>query len=410
MDNGWIVTATDYQPTDTYIIGRVAAANVLDSTRAAAQLAEDTFPDAAPEHYDMLTWGHSQGGHAALWAGQLAETYLGATEPSRDTAEIELVGVAGLAPAGNFVAQPEIQEGVEYGDGLADWEMHEGIPELGNLHIPALELQIGPALFSYIFGSWSSYAARTTPVADAALPAYPTDMPAPELDAIATTEGARTIETVMPECIGGSDAKVIGTATAPYRNADAHRMLVPSIWNLPEDYREGDYFKGGVDQTCATTTEPAMTVWCDWIRWNQPGPLGANPFPKYPEHEGKPVPLFIAQGTQDEVIHCVTPDGADPLVVPPPADCMSRALFDTFSSQAYCPDGEPVGHLQLNQVRAQSLESPATHFSIPGEISARDLGRSKADLSFDGSRMEQFMQGAFDRTLEPGCTAEIINP
>ena len=32
---------------------------------------------------------------------------------------------------------------------VADWEMHEGIPELLNLPIPALELQIGPAPVSY---------------------------------------------------------------------------------------------------------------------------------------------------------------------------------------------------------------------------------------------------------------------
>jgi hypothetical protein len=30
----------------------------------------------------MIIWGHSQGGHAALWAGQLVETYDAATVPS----------------------------------------------------------------------------------------------------------------------------------------------------------------------------------------------------------------------------------------------------------------------------------------------------------------------------------------
>ena len=89
---------------------------------------------------------------------------------------------------------------------------------------------------------------------------------------------------------------------------------------------------------------------------------------------------------------------------------MSRAMFDSFRSAAYCPDGEAEGHLQLDLARPQTLTSPASHFSIPGEISARSLGRSSGDLSFEGSRMQQFMVGAFDGTLEPGCTAEVVNP
>ncbi len=410
MDNGWAVVATDYQPDDTYILGRVAAANVLDSARAATQLGQEVFGPDTPDRYDMITWGHSQGGHAALWAGQLAETYLEGTEPSRPTPTIELAGVAALAPAGNFVAEPGDQPGVAYGDGLADWEMHEGIPELLNLPIPALELQIGPALFSFIFGSWNQFAQGNRPSPDAEFPASPPNTPEPVLEDIATPTGIETINTVMPQCLAGADAKVIGEATSQYRNAEAHQMLVPALWNLPADYSEGEYFKGGADRTCATSDDAGLQVWCDWIRFNQPGPLGDNPFPKVPEVDGRPVPLLMAQGTDDEVIHCVTPDGTDPTDVPPPSDCMSRAMFDSFRSAAYCPDGEAEGHLQLDLARPQALTSPASHFSIPGEISARSLGRSSGDLSFEGSRMQRFMVGAFDGTLEPGCTAEVVNP
>jgi len=60
--------------------------------------------------------------------------------------------------------------------------------------------------------------------------------------------------------------------------------------------------------------------------------------------------------------------------------------------------------------RARGAWSPATHFSIHGEISAKATGRSSDDLSFEGSPLELFMKGAFDRTLTPGCTAEMINP
>ena len=31
LNRGWVVSATDYQPNDTYVIGRVAAADVIDA-------------------------------------------------------------------------------------------------------------------------------------------------------------------------------------------------------------------------------------------------------------------------------------------------------------------------------------------------------------------------------------------
>ena len=40
-----------------------------------------------------VVWGHSQGGHAALWTGQLAPT---------SAPELDIAGVAALAPASNL--------------------------------------------------------------------------------------------------------------------------------------------------------------------------------------------------------------------------------------------------------------------------------------------------------------------
>jgi hypothetical protein len=127
MDRGWVVAATDYLPNDTYVVGKIAAGNVLDSARAASQLMTANFASAPVSAYDMITWGHSQGGHAALWAGQLAQSYLAETHPSHPTAAFELVGVALEAPASNFTVDPARQPGVARGDGLADWEMHQTI-------------------------------------------------------------------------------------------------------------------------------------------------------------------------------------------------------------------------------------------------------------------------------------------
>jgi hypothetical protein len=411
MDQGWTVSATDYQPDDSYIIGKVAAANVLDASRATTQLLGSAFGSTAPARYDMVTWGHSQGGHAALWAGQLAESYLSGTTPSHPTPPIHLSGVVALAPAGNFVVQPELQPGLSDGDGLADQEMHQSVSAIGNLDIPALEVQIGPALFSYIFGSWSQFAASGTPGPGAKFPAYPPSASGLRLDDLATPQGVGTIASVQPQCLAGSGATAIKSAVAPYRDAATSAMLLPELWNLPKDYSPGDYFRGGIDKACATDRSAGLQRWCDWIRWNLPGPLGRNPFPKVPASGGSPVPLLMAQGTDDEVIHCIAPSGLANDKVPGPSDCTSTALYDSYAGGAYCPDGKsPVGHLEHDVFREVAFESPASHFSIPGQMSARGQGRSNRDLSFEGSPVQTFMSGAFDRTLQPGCTQRVMNP
>ena len=84
---GFAVAATDYAGLGTvgphpYLVGISAGRTILDSVRAARALA------AASEKFAV--WGHSQGGHAALWAGDLAAGY---------APDLKLVGVAAAAPA-----------------------------------------------------------------------------------------------------------------------------------------------------------------------------------------------------------------------------------------------------------------------------------------------------------------------
>lgn len=408
LDRGWVVSATDYQPNDTYIIGRIAAANVIDAARASEQLMEQEFgATSTPDAYDVITWGHSQGGHAAMWAGQLMETYQEAA-PNPRSAPLTLAGVAAEAPAANLLAQPEVQPDVAYGDGVADWEMHRSI-ELFGLPIPALELQIGPALFSFIFGSWTQFSARGTPAADAQTPAFPPDRSDLRLDTVATDDGATTIAQLGALCLDDKDSLRIKDLVAPYRNAAEHAMLTPDLWNLPDDYRSGQYFKGGADRTCATTTDDDMAAWCDWIRWNIPGPLGDNPFPKVPTQDSDPVPVLITQGMDDEIIHCQPGSGESDDAVAGPADCMSTALYESMRTSTYCPADGDAGYLRLSLFAARGAGSPATHLSIPGQIAAVGSGRSDTDLTFVGSPLDRFMTGAFDHRLEPGCSAGVLN-
>ena len=407
MNEGWVVALPDYQPNDTYVVGKIAAANVLDSARAAAQLMTQTFSEQAPLDYDYLSWGYSQGGHAAMWAGQLAESYLRDTQPSQPTAALKLVGVALEAPASNFLVQPDRQPGLSLGDGLTDWIMHESI-ELVGLPVAALELQVGPALFSYIFGSWSKLAASSPLAANASFPAYPKTAAPLELGNIATAKGQKTIAKVITQCLDGSGTKTIKAAVSQYRNAKENQMLVPSLWNLPADYKTGDFFKGGLDQTCATTTEPGLVAWCDWVRWQLPGPTGVNPYPKYPAWAGETVPLFIAQGSDDTVIHCVVADGFSSKKIPSAANCMSKAFYDSLANEIYCPvDSLARGYLELAVFRKQALRSPASHISIPGQTAARSL--SKSDLTFAGSPAERFISKAFADGLPNGCQTRVIN-
>jgi alpha-beta hydrolase superfamily lysophospholipase len=99
FQQGWAYVATDYVGMGTtgghaYLIGDDAARNVLDSIRAAHQM-NDVRLDPR-----TLVWGHSQGGHSALWSGIRAQDY---------APDIKLVGVAALAPASDLTAL--MQEG-----------------------------------------------------------------------------------------------------------------------------------------------------------------------------------------------------------------------------------------------------------------------------------------------------------
>lgn len=89
IDRGWVVVATDYAGLGTagphgYLAGPDAAHDVLDSVRAARDIPELDLEDRT------VVWGASQGGHAALWTGQMATDY---------APEVDLVGVAAIAPA-----------------------------------------------------------------------------------------------------------------------------------------------------------------------------------------------------------------------------------------------------------------------------------------------------------------------
>jgi hypothetical protein len=413
IDGGWVVSLTDYEAGDAknlmpYVVGKVEGANVLDAARAASQLIDDTYRHDRIPAYDMILSGHSQGGHAALFAGQLADKYLSATSPERPVANFEIVGIAVGAPASNLIAQPDKQQGVNFGDGLADSELHLTFNPLV-FDLKPLGIQIGPVLLSYLLASWTQLSEQKVPGDGAKFPAYPPGQAPLDMRALATAQGEATAGEVAPLCPQRQALKV-KDATSKYRDAKKYQGLIPPAWNLPDDYVVGEYFKGGIDKLCATTETASIVAWCDWVRYNLPGPLGTNPFDKVAAHDGVPVPVLISQGTNDQVVYCVNPEGHSDLEVTPPSDCMSRALYDTLAAEAYCPGGTAQGHLQLDLWRRIKFQDPSGHLEIAGQAASfSQKKRPSSELRFAGSRTENFISHALARDLEPGCTAAVVN-
>jgi acetyl esterase/lipase len=93
-----VVAATDYQGLGTpgparSLIGLSAGRAVLDAARAARRL------DAAGAGGRVLLAGHSEGGHAVLWAAELARAY---------APELQVLGVAATAPGAELATTLEL--------------------------------------------------------------------------------------------------------------------------------------------------------------------------------------------------------------------------------------------------------------------------------------------------------------
>jgi acetyl esterase/lipase len=111
---GYVIVATDYVGLGTednhpYLVGTSAARSVLDAVRAARQ-----FEDAHAGRR-FAVWGHSQGGHAALFTGIQAADY---------APELKLVGVAAAAPATNLAELFKADRQTESGRSLTSMAVY----------------------------------------------------------------------------------------------------------------------------------------------------------------------------------------------------------------------------------------------------------------------------------------------
>lgn len=117
---GYVVVGTDYEGLGTpgphpYLVGASEARGVLDAARAARTVG------AANR---VVVWGHSQGGQAALWAGEIAATY---------APDVQLLGVVAAAPAARLAPALPLLAAVPNLAGFAVlgiYGMHAAYPEL----------------------------------------------------------------------------------------------------------------------------------------------------------------------------------------------------------------------------------------------------------------------------------------
>lgn len=105
---GYAVVRTDYEGLGTpgahpYLIGRSEGRGMLDVVRAARRL------DARLGRRVILA-GHSQGGHAALWAASLARRY---------TPELKVRGTVALAPASHIGEQAALLRSLTAPSGIS---------------------------------------------------------------------------------------------------------------------------------------------------------------------------------------------------------------------------------------------------------------------------------------------------
>jgi len=141
LDAGYLVVATDYEGLGTpgrhpYIVGESEARGTLDIVRMA-----QNFPNAnASKRYAI--WGHSQGGHAAMFAGHIAKTYAPEIELVADVAgappsQLLLVNAAlQTSPYKHYIAMVAAAMNAAYGDQKADLTQvltPEGLDFLNNM-------------------------------------------------------------------------------------------------------------------------------------------------------------------------------------------------------------------------------------------------------------------------------------
>jgi pimeloyl-ACP methyl ester carboxylesterase len=205
LDLGWVVVATDYQGLGTdgphpYLVGNSEAQGTIDIVRTAGAIPEA----GASKKY--FVFGHSQGGQAALFVGQMARQY---------APDLNLLGVAAADPAGL----------------------------LANLFDQVGDTVLGGVLGSYAIESWNQ-------VFD-----YP-------VSTVLTAQSTPVAATMGQTCLSDPSLNTVALNIASLLNSN-------QMWS----------------------SNPASTQpWLAQMNTNTPGQVGI------------PVPVLVAEGTDDTLV------------------------------------------------------------------------------------------------------------
>lgn len=325
MQRGVMVVATDYYsglgdfPYQTYANGVVEGRNTLEMVAAVNR-------ENGNKPVQYAVWGHSQGGGASLWAGQLADKYMPTIGGGID---YRLVGVIGAAPASQFAYNPYVDR--YKGASLGDRNEYNYIAINGVNAVP-----IGDILFSYVTVSWSALSDRIAKRNRGAFPADPTGVGQPSrLDAIATSKAIPVATDVANKfCLNVHDAASISAlvkALAVFnRDATAPQPFFAPPWQGDFNPKKVVNSTPGIDSTCANPGTGQNLQWCKSLWFQMPGPYGRNDYDKTPQYQGQDVPVFLAQGTRDNIIWCMPPDQAQVAA----EDCLTKQVMQSVEGNA----------------------------------------------------------------------------
>lgn len=379
LSDGFAVVATDYPSAgmgspdlQKYVMGVPSGLAVIDSARVLTNNPTSFGLGAiSPQaQLPLVTWGHSQGGGSALWAGQLASPYLS----SKGDRTLALAGVSALAPATQFTTSPG-QPRAYLGAHLGDRDMYNNDPGFtGSLKFP-----IGAALFSFVTVSWS----QVDNASAGEFPFGPTQHVS--YADVLTADGQKAAPTVASKCLKTTDLLPIYTAIAGFANPDKKRFFSAPFAGS----NASGTWQGGIDSTCdkMNTQTPVIREWCQWLQFNMPGPNGVNPYPDLPlDSSGNKVPMLLAQGLNDRIMWCV--DDSGPVSG---TNCLTDQFFHSVEP-FYC---KGTGYLDADYFPG------VDHFGVPAAIAT-----NPSNSSYNGSALDVFVRGAMQGNLAPKCSAD----
>lgn len=349
--------------------GVAQGVSMIDAARIVTRNPEAFGLAAIPPDAEipLVLTGYSQGGGAALWAGQLASYYL---EMQGDRS-LDLAGVIAYEPGGTqLVASGQESRSLD-GFHLADRFAYGSFS--------------GTVYLSWIARSWS----QITQADKGPLPFGPSSKI--QLSSVLSKSGIETSKKTVQYCsASSSDLLQLGLAVAAYRNPDKARLLTRPFAGS----KRGGSWKSAFDTTCARGSgvpKGARNI-CAWLQFNTVGPNGVNPYPKYARNNaGELVPIHLIHGRDDRTIWCVDDAG-----VVEPRNCLTAQFYDSIAP-AYC-QGEAYLHVDYM--------AGVGH----GGVYWQSLTNRETGSWYFGSPFETFVSGALNGTLPKTCSINYLDP